>query len=919
MGATDAEKTAQRLHGHRAFSAQPLHGSCTSSVLFPCGGCRDCTGVALKLHDFRTISEQPLYGCVPTVVCCQTIDSRMLMKVPGEYQVYVTTGLDNDADFDKRSLLRTVEVCTPSESSASITKNMDFQSDVTDEDSMVTSAMSHSDYSMSVKKDSKFDESGSGSEKPSESRSTGLTHGLRQLSVKPTSDPGRVTGWLNEAEAVRQPMIGAPGADRLPVKSIDDMETLKLKIYQEELAEPALQGHNTCVVAPTGSGKTYVAVAVAQEVLRKSPGKKVIFVVNQVPLVHQQSTVFKKYIKDVAYICGDHGQPEITRLPMDEVLKENDVVVLTAQILVDALTKGQVSFNQIGLIVLDECHETKKKSQYNAIMAKYMEQKMKNEKPLPQILGMTASLGVGNAHSDKNAIQYMLKMCANMDVVKLSTVQKHKESLEKVINKPEEVTSRTKDSFAEEIQDLMYQVFKYINSSPGSSVLSTTVEKLSSLRSSNHSRENFSHVLCKLQKEIADNSQFRDLQLSLMTCVQYLKEYSTTLAFHETARTKDALQYLQEFIREKSNKAVTTNTEKMLIQTFQDKQHELERISMSPKSLNPALVELQNMIERDIVTCHTNENGDSFRAILFTPTITSTSALRSWVMETDSLKDLNPEVLVGCRNPGMNLRHQTNVLDYFRNGVHKLLIATSVLQQGIDVQACNFVYRYNYIGDAVARIQARGRTRKPGGRFDLVTHGYRGLDVKDKLSKEQEQIMQRATDAVSSLSIEQMKRGTAVYQQQRNVQIFNQQQQRKPLDEGNQSYHCKDCDALVCHSADIRIVPGGHHVVIHRQIFSKIRIVASGGNGQDPGHWSSVEHANKEIRCAGEGCHTKLGSILKCSNRILLAFSIKSLRLRNTASTTKTYRTWGSLPFVFHKVPFEEGSFGLNDIPGIVA
>eukprot|EP00057_Strongylocentrotus_purpuratus_P016563 XP_011671037.1 PREDICTED: probable ATP-dependent RNA helicase DDX58 [Strongylocentrotus purpuratus] len=406
------------------------------------------------------------------------------------------------------------------------------------------------------------------------------------------------------------------------------------------------------------------------------------------------------------------------------------------------------------------------------------------------ILGMTASLGVGNAHSVFNAIQYMLKMCANMDVVKLSTVQKHKESLEKVINKPEEglvvVTSRTKDSFAEEIQDLMYQVFKYINSSPGSSVLSTTVEKLSSLRSSNHSRENFSHVLCKLQKEIADNSQFRDLQLSLMTCVQYLKEYSTTLAFHETARTKDALQYLQEFIREKSNKAVTTNTEKMLIQTFQDKQHELERISMSPKSLNPALVELQNMIERDIVTCHTNENGDSFRAILFTPTITSTSALRSWVMETDSLKDLNPEVLVGCRNPG--------------------------------------------------------------GRFDLVVHDYRGLDGLDKLSKEQELIMQQATDTVSSLSIEQMERGTAVYQRHRNVQIFNQQRP-KPFDECNHSYHCKDCDALVCHSADIRIVSGGHYVVNNFQIFSKIRIIPSGGKCQEPGHWSSVQHTNTEIRC----------------------------------------------------------------------
>ena len=65
--------------------------------------------------------------------------------------------------------------------------------------------------------------------------------------------------------------------------------------------------------------------------------------------------MFKKYIKDVAYICGDHGQPQITRLPMDQVLRKNDVVVLTAQILVDALTKGQVSFNQIGIIVFDEC------------------------------------------------------------------------------------------------------------------------------------------------------------------------------------------------------------------------------------------------------------------------------------------------------------------------------------------------------------------------------------------------------------------------------------------------------------------------------------------------------------------------------------------------------------------------------------
>ena len=61
----------------------------------------------------------------------------------------------------------------------------------------------------------------------------------------------------------------------------------------------------------------------------------------------------------------------------------------------------------------------------------------------------------------------------------------------------------------------------------------------------------------------------------------------------------------------------------------------------------------------------------------------------------------------------------------------------------------------------IFNLTFEGRTRKPGGRFDLVVHDYRGLDGKDKLSKEQEQIMQQATDAVSSLSIKQMKRGVS--------------------------------------------------------------------------------------------------------------------------------------------------------------
>lgn len=41
-------------------------------------------------------------------------------------------------------------------------------------------------------------------------------------------------------------------------------EDLKLRDYQTELAQPAFDGKNVIVVAPTGSGKTHVALAITE-------------------------------------------------------------------------------------------------------------------------------------------------------------------------------------------------------------------------------------------------------------------------------------------------------------------------------------------------------------------------------------------------------------------------------------------------------------------------------------------------------------------------------------------------------------------------------------------------------------------------------------------------------------------------------
>ena len=56
----------------------------------------------------------------------------------------------------------------------------------------------------------------------------------------------------------------------------------------------------------------------------------------------------------------------------------------------------------------------------------------------------------------------------------------------------------------------------------------------------------------------------------------------------------------------------------------------------------------------------------------------------------------------------MTKNDQDNTLKYFRSGKHKLIIATSVAEEGLDIQKCNLVIRYDHVTNEIAMVQARG-------------------------------------------------------------------------------------------------------------------------------------------------------------------------------------------------------------------
>ena len=58
----------------------------------------------------------------------------------------------------------------------------------------------------------------------------------------------------------------------------------------------------------------------------------------------------------------------------------------------------------------------------------------------------------------------------------------------------------------------------------------------------------------------------------------------------------------------------------------------------------------------------------------------------------------------------MTLPVQKCVLDAFRtDGDNKILIATSVADEGIDIAQCNLVLLYEYVGNVIKMIQTRGK------------------------------------------------------------------------------------------------------------------------------------------------------------------------------------------------------------------
>ncbi|XP_044072913.1 interferon-induced helicase C domain-containing protein 1 [Siniperca chuatsi] len=624
------------------------------------------------------------------------------------------------------------------------------------------------------------------------------------------------------------------GTDSVAAARGPEKDDIVLRDYQMEVARPALEGKNIIICLPTGSGKTRVAVYITKKHLdcRRTEGRsgKVVVLVNKVPLVEQHySAEFLPFLKHTYKLERVSGDCQL-KISFTEIVKKNDVIICTAQILENYLERSNtgedegVDLSDLTLIVIDECHHTQKGGVYNHIMMRYLKQKHKNKRlkkeqkepvPLPQILGLTASPGVGGATKMEKAEEHILRICANLDASKIMTrsLGEYKKEQRKITVTVED---RKEDPFGDVIKKIMNAIHTHAQLSPTCDLGS----------------QNYEQWVVQQERKAATKEDQK-----VRVCAEHLRQYSEGLNLSNTIRMRDAFSFLNKYQEEEKKRKTTpdeeqniqiTDTERFLFNLFKENKEELQTLAENPEYENDSLSKLRAKILQEFST------REEARGIIFTKTRRSAIALSQWIQENPKFADIGVKAshVIGGGDQSvvkpMTAAEQRDVLTKFRNGEVNLLIATTVAEEGLDIPACNFVIRYGLVTNEIAMIQAQGRGRAEDSSYTLVEVKNSGVAEKECVNEYRKNMMNKAIDKIRALTQANYDKRILEFQIQAIMEekVRMTKKKQKGMKKENPSevkFSCRGCSKHVCTGEDIEIIENMHRVNVTTQ-FSNLFI-----------------------------------------------------------------------------------------------
>ncbi|XP_029806068.1 endoribonuclease Dicer isoform X2 [Suricata suricatta] len=517
--------------------------------------------------------------------------------------------------------------------------------------------------------------------------------------------------------------------------------------YQVELLEAALD-HNTIVCLNTGSGKTFIAVLLTKELSYQIRGdfnrneKRTVFLVNSAHQVAQQVSAVRTH-SDLK--VGEYSDLEVnaswTKEKWNQEFTKHQVLVMTCYVALNVLKNGYLSLSDINLLVFDECHLAILDHPYREIM-----KLCENCPSCPRILGLTASILNGKCDP---------------------------EELEEKIQKLEEILK----SNAETATDLV--VLDRYTSQPCEIVvdcgpftdrsglygrlLQELEEALSFINDCNvsaHSKERDSTLISK--------QILSDCRAVLVVLGPWCADKVAGMMVRELQKY---IKHEQEELRRKFL---------LFTDTFLRKIHALCEEHFSPASLDlkfvtPKVIKLLEILRKykpyerqqfESVEWYNNRNQDNYVSwsdseddeddeeleekekpetsfpspftnilcgIIFVERRYTAVVLNRLIKEAGKqdpeLAYISSNFITGHgigknqpRNKQMEaeFRKQEEVLRKFRAHETNLLIATSIVEEGVDIPKCNLVVRFDLPTEYRSYVQSKGRARAPISNYIML-------------------------------------------------------------------------------------------------------------------------------------------------------------------------------------------------------
>jgi len=671
----------------------------------------------------------------------------------------------------------------------------------------------------------------------------------------------------------------------LSIQLVDGME---VRGYQHELAEPGLRGDNYICVAPTGTGKTLVAaLIIINHLNRNETNTHVAFIVKTKSLAEQQKNYFEKKIPK-AYVGVCTGETKKILTVSQSVLL-NHITVCTGGALYEELRQKKVSFSKFSLLMFDECHHASKSTEsahYTEILMLFLENMLQESSESVQIVGFTASLGAGkNPHiEEKVAMRHLKSLAAHMNAtggIKTVVDSKNIQELESYKNLPKieqfELHPRdpTNDLFIHKVLGCMKKIEKNIEFKWNDFIPRWFQQYESKI-------DSFINILRQIDEE-----GFRD---NLRASYELLN-YCTALSVYMDLQKEDAINALEEVANIPEDIIKATPTETLYKQMREDLVKELQ--PLQPVK-NPLLEKLEKVLYDSF-----NKNGDS-RGLIFVRSRVKARAMTDWVASNLKLQEvgIHPCAITGhtSKKDGMSQTEQKEIMDKFRNGSFNLLLATSVVEEGIDVPDCNLVVRYLYSSTEIEQEQAMGRARSSNSEYYSI---FTTSSCKKYQELKNAELIKLVRNTIRNFPCGQMLCNEISKIQQSIMQEEQQKQEmllrRKKYSGTQVELKCHYCHTFACKGSDVKmagISPSYHYVVPSKDFETKY----IEDRHPRPKIISSEIYDSHKIKCKECGkdwgvkfiwsSSGKKYPVLKCNK---FSFKIEDM--------TETYRQWKKVPF----------------------